>query len=128
MSILKITSENYEEEVLKSDKTVLIDFYADWCGPCRMMSPIMDEIAEEMSDKIKVGKINVDENQDLAMEYGVMSIPTILIIKNGKVENTFVGVRDKSEILGAIGERFLMLLFNSHANNGVNERSYILFF
>lgn len=104
MSILKITSENYEEEVLKSDKTVLIDFYADWCGPCRMMSPIMDEIAEEMSDKIKVGKINVDENQDLAMEYGVMSIPTIVIIKNGKVEKTFVGVRDKSEILGAIGD------------------------
>ncbi len=102
MSVLKITSENYEEEVLKSHKTVLIDFYADWCGPCRMMSPIIDEIAEEMSEKIKVGKINVDENQDLAMEYGVMSIPTIVIIKNGQVEKTFVGVRDKSEILGAI--------------------------
>lgn len=102
MSVLKITSENYEEEVLKSDKPVIIDFYADWCGPCRAMSPIIDEIAEEMADKITVGKINVDENQDLAMEYGVMSIPTIVIIKNGKVENTFVGVRDKSEILGAI--------------------------
>lgn len=102
MSVLKITSENYEKEVLKSDKPVIIDFYADWCGPCRSMSPIIDEIAEEMADKITVGKINVDENQDLAMEYGVMSIPTIVIIKNGQVENTFVGVRDKSEILGAI--------------------------
>lgn len=104
MSVLKITSQNYKEEVLKSDKPVLIDFYADWCGPCRMMSPIIDEIAEEMANKIKVGKINVDENQDLAMEYGVMSIPTIVIIKNGKVEKTFVGARDKKEILGAIGD------------------------
>lgn len=102
MSVLKITSENYEEEVVKSEKPVLIDFYADWCGPCRMMGPIIEEIAEEKSDTIKVGKINVDENQDLAMEYGVMSIPTIVIIKNGEVEKTFVGVRDKSEILGAI--------------------------
>lgn len=98
MSVLRITSENYEKEVLNSDKTVLIDFYADWCGPCRMMSPIIDEIAEEMADKVKVGKVNVDENQNLAMEYGVMSIPTIVVIKNGKVDKTFVGVRDKVEI------------------------------
>ena len=104
MGVLKISSENYEEEVLKADKPVIIDFYADWCGPCRMMSPIIDEIAEEKADSIKVGKVNVDENQDLAMKYGVMSIPTIVIIKNGKVEKTFVGVRDKSEILGAIGD------------------------
>lgn len=102
MSVLKITGENYEKEVLKSDKPVLIDFYADWCGPCRTMSPIIDEIAEEKADSIKVGKVNVDENQDLAMEYGVMSIPTIMIIKNGKVENTFVGVRDKGEIMEAL--------------------------
>ena len=102
MSVLKINSENYEQEVLKADKPVIIDFYADWCGPCRMMSPIIDEIAEEKVDSIKVGKVNVDENQDLAMEYGVMSIPTIVIIKNGNLEKTFVGVRDKSEILGSI--------------------------
>ncbi len=102
MSVLKISSENYEKEVLQSDKPVIIDFYADWCGPCRAMSPIIDEIAEEKADTIKVGKVNVDENQDLAMEYGVMSIPTIVILKNGKVENTFVGVRNKSEILNAI--------------------------
>ena len=99
MSVLKITSENYGEEVLKSKKPVLIDFYADWCGPCRMMGPIVDEIAEEKANSIKVGKINVDENQDLAMEYGVMSIPTIVIVKNGEVSKTFVGVRDKNEIL-----------------------------
>ena len=102
MSVLKITSENYEEEVLKSDKPVLIDFYADWCGPCRMMSPIIDEIAEEMEGKIKVGKINVDDNQELAMEYGDMSIPTIVVIKNGQIEKTFVGVRDKDEIKEAL--------------------------
>ena len=102
MSVLKISSENYEEEVLKSEKPVLIDFYADWCGPCKMMAPIIDEIAKQKADSVKVGKVNVDENQDLAMEYGVMSIPTIVILKNGTVEKTFVGVRDKSEILDAI--------------------------
>lgn len=102
MSVLNVTSENYENEVLKSDKKVLIDFYADWCGPCKMMSPIIDEIAEEMKETIKVGKINVDENQDLAMEYGVMSIPTIVILKNGEVEKTFVGVTDKEEIKQAL--------------------------
>ncbi len=101
MSVLKITTENYEEEVLKSDKPVLLDFYADWCGPCRMMSPVIDEIAEERND-IKVGKINVDENEDLAMEYGVMTIPTIVIINNGETEKTFVGVTDKSKILESI--------------------------
>lgn len=102
MSVLKISKENFEKEVLKSDKPVIVDFYADWCGPCRMMSPVIDEIAEEKADIIKVGKVNVDENQDLAMEYGVMSIPTIVLIKNGKVDKTFVGVRSKSEILETI--------------------------
>ena len=96
MSVLKITKENYETEVLKSDKLVLIDFYADWCGPCKMMSPIIDEIAEEVGDKIKVGKINVDENQELAMEYEVMSIPTI------SMKNSFVGVRKKEEIISCL--------------------------
>ena len=102
MSVLKITSENYEEEVIKSDKKVLIDFYADWCGPCKMMSPIIDQIAEEKADSLKVGKINVDENQDLAMQYGVMSIPTIVILKNGQVQKKFVGLRDKNEILSEL--------------------------
>ena len=99
MDILKFSSENFEEEVLKSEKTVLIDFYADWCGPCKMMSPIIDSIAEEVGDAAKVGKINVDENQELAEKYEVMSIPTILIIKGGEEVKRFVGVTDKSVIL-----------------------------
>lgn len=101
MKYIKSVSE-FNEEIKKDN--VLVDFYADWCGPCQMMSPVIDEIAKEKEDIIKVGKINIDENQDLAMEYGVMSIPTIMIIKEGKVETTFVGVRSKSEILGAIGD------------------------
>lgn len=102
MSVLKITSNNYEEEVLKSDKPVIVDFYADWCGPCRVMSGVIDEIAEEKREIVKVGKINVDENQDLARQYGIMTIPTIMIVKQGKVEKTFVGVQDKRTILEAI--------------------------
>ena len=99
MSVLNITGENYEKEVLKSDKAVLIDFYADWCGPCRMMSPIIDQIAEELGDKVKVGKINSDENSLLVERYGVMSIPTIMIIKNGNVEKKFIGVTEKNIII-----------------------------
>ena len=99
MSVLKIDEENFENEVLKSDKPVIIDFYADWCGPCKMMSPIIDEISDELGDKIKVGKINTDENLELAQEYGIMSIPTIMIIKNGEISRTFIGVTDKDEII-----------------------------
>ena len=102
MSIIKVTSENFKSEVLESEKPVLVDFYADWCGPCKMMSPVIEELAEELSDRLKVGKINVDENQDLAMEYGIMSIPTIVLIKNGEVTKTFVGVRDKNELMGSL--------------------------
>ena len=99
MNILKLTEECFEREVLKADKPVLVDFYADWCGPCRMMSPIIDEIAEENQDVIKVGKVNVDENQELAIKYDVSSIPTIMIFRNGIPVKTFIGVTDKTEIL-----------------------------
>ena len=102
MSVLKITSENLNEEVLNFKGKVVIDFYANWCGPCKMMSPIIDEIAKEKADIVKVGKINVDENQDLAMKYSVMSIPTIMIIKDGQILKTFVGLRDKNEIIDAL--------------------------
>ena len=98
MSVLKLDVNNFEEEVINSDCKVLVDFYADWCGPCKMMSPVIDEIADENTD-VKVGKINVDDNQELAMKYSVMSIPTIMIFENGIPKKTFVGVTDKNEIL-----------------------------
>ena len=101
MEILKVTSENFESEVLQSDKPVLIDFYADWCGPCKMLSPIVDEVAEENTD-IKVVKINVDNAQDLAMKYQVMSIPTLVVIKDGKEVNRSVGLIDKADIISLI--------------------------
>jgi len=101
MSVLKITNENFNEEVLESNKTTIVDFYADWCGPCKMMSPVIDKIAEE-NDNIKVGKLNVDEAQDIAVKYNVMSIPTIIIFKNGLEHKRFVGVTSKSEILNAL--------------------------
>ena len=99
---LKLNSENFESEVLNTNETVLVDFYADWCGPCKMMAPVIGELAEELQGKAKVGKINVDESSDTALEYGVMSIPTIIIFKNGKEVKRVVGVRDKEEILNGI--------------------------
>lgn len=102
MEVLKLTTENFEEEVKKADKVVVVDFYADWCGPCKMMSPIINKVAEELGDTIKVGKVNTDENLSLAEEYGIMSIPTIMIFKNGQVEKVFNGVTAKSELEEAI--------------------------
>ena len=102
MDVLKITSENFEQEVINADKMVVVDFYADWCGPCKMMAPIIEEIAKELEGKAKVGKINIDDNQNLAVEYQVMRIPTIAIFKQGKVIQSFVGVTDKQEILDAV--------------------------
>lgn len=98
MSVVNLNEKNFEEEVLKSDKTILIDFWASWCGPCKMMSPVVDEIAEEMKGTVKVCKINIDEEQNLAVKYNVMSIPTFVVIKAGKEIGRTIGVQDKEEI------------------------------
>ena len=95
MAVITITKENFEAEVLKSAQPVLLDFWAAWCGPCRMLSPIVDEVAEERTD-VKVGKVNVDEQPDLAAEFGVMSIPTLLLFENGKLVRQAVGARPRS--------------------------------
>ena len=99
MAVVTITLENFEAEVIQSDKPVLVDFWAPWCGPCRMLSPVVDEIAEERSD-IKVGKVNVDEQEDLAVRFGIMSIPTLIVFKNGEVVKKTMGVQPKAAILG----------------------------
>lgn len=101
MSVLSINKQNFHSEVLNSDRPVLLDFYADWCGPCRMVGPIVSEIADERGD-IKVGKINVDAEPELAAQFGVMSIPMLAVIKNGKVVNSAVGARPKSDILSLL--------------------------
>lgn len=102
MSVITITKDNFQKEVAESEKPVLLDFWASWCGPCRMVSPVVDEIAEERGD-IKVGKINVDEQSELASSFGVMSIPTLVVMKNGKAVNQAVGARPKESILALLG-------------------------
>ncbi len=97
MSVIKISKENFASEVINSDKPVLLDFYADWCGPCRMVAPLVAEIADERSD-VKVGKINVDEQPELAAQFKVMSIPMLAVMKNGKLVNQVVGYRPKEQI------------------------------
>ena len=101
MSVININKNNFQAEVMHSDKPVLLDFWASWCGPCRMVSPIVDEIAAERSD-IKVGKINVDEQPELAAQFGVMSIPTLVVMKNGSIANQAVGARSKMQILAML--------------------------
>ena len=98
MAELKITRENFENEVMKSNIPVLIDFWAPWCGPCRMMGPIIEQLAEEYEGKAKVGKVNVDEEGELSQAFGVMSIPTIVLVKYGKVVKQAVGARPKTEV------------------------------
>ena len=101
MAVVEITMENYETEVIQSDKPVLLDFWAAWCGPCQMLSPVVDAIGEERED-IKVGKINVDAQQELAMQFRVVSIPTLVVMKNGEESDRSVGVVSKDEILAML--------------------------
>ena len=101
MSVINIKKNNFQNEVLNSEMPVLLDFWAPWCGPCRMVGPIVDEIADEHGD-IKVGKVNVDEQPELAAQFGVMSIPTLVVMKGGKVVNQMVGARPKSQILAML--------------------------
>lgn len=101
MSITNLTKENYDAEVLNSDKPVLIDFWATWCGPCKMISPIIEEIAEEVTDA-KVCKVNVDEQPELAADFEIMNIPTLAVVKEGKVVNKTIGVRPKDDIISMI--------------------------
>ena len=96
---IKVTTKNFEEEVMKSPVPVLVDFWATWCGPCRMIAPIVEEIAKEYDGKIKVGKINVDEEMDLAVKFGIVSIPTLLVFENGEVKNKLIGYCQKDEII-----------------------------
>ena len=102
MAEITITKENFEEEVLKSDKPVLIDFWATWCGPCRMMAPVIDEIADEMSDSVAFAKVDVDENTLLAMNYRVSSIPAFVLFKNGEVADKIIGAVPKDRIVQMI--------------------------
>lgn len=100
MSVKKIDEQNFESEILKATKTAIVDFYADWCGPCKMMAPVIEEIAQD--EKLVVGKVNVDANQELAIKYDVMSIPTIIVFKDGNPVDRIVGVHDKNAILKSI--------------------------
>jgi len=98
MSEINLTKQNFKEEVIDSKETVLVDFFATWCGPCMMLAPILKEIAEQYEGKVKVGKVNVDEQNELAEEYQISSIPTIILFKQGKAVNKVIGFRTKEEL------------------------------
>jgi thioredoxin 1 len=99
---LEFTDTNFQEEVLNADQPVLVDFWAEWCGPCKMLGPVIDELAVEFEGKAKVGKVDIDSNRDAAVTYGIQSIPTILIMKDGEIANKFVGIASKDDLVEAI--------------------------
>lgn len=103
-NVIVLTKDNFKEEVIQSELPVLIDFWASWCGPCRMVGPIIDQLATEYNGRIKVGKINVDEQVDLASTYKVMSIPTVILIKNGQIIDKIIGARPKSDLENLINK------------------------
>ena len=101
---IQVNDDNFKKEVLESEELVLVDFWAPWCMPCRMLAPTIEEIAEEMEGKVKVCKMNVDENVQYPQEYGIMSIPTVMLFKNGQAVETMIGLQPKEEILKTIQE------------------------
>ncbi len=101
---LEFTNENFQQEVIESDIPVLVDFWAVWCGPCKMLTPTIEQLSSEYEGKVKIGKVNVDENQELAAQYGIMSIPTIMIFKNGQVVEQFIGVQPKTVYAEALNK------------------------
>ncbi|MCS7049352.1 MAG: thioredoxin [Verrucomicrobiae bacterium] len=96
--VLTLTSENFQSEVLQSKQPVLVDFWAEWCGPCKMIAPLMEELAEEYAGRLKVGKVNVDDHHDLATNYGIRAIPTLILFKDGQVRETVVGAPGKRDL------------------------------
>ena len=102
MSTVKITTTNFEQEVLQSQIPILLDFWADWCGPCRMAAPIIDEIAAETAGKVKVGKVNVDTDIELAQRYRIASIPTFLVFKNGELAEKAIGLQSKEDLMNLL--------------------------
>lgn len=103
--MINLTNENFEKEVINSKKTILVDFWASWCGPCQMIAPIVEEISNEMSGKIEIGKLNVDEQPEIVIKYDVMSIPTLILFKEGKMVDTIIGYHTKKEILEFINAK-----------------------
>ena len=101
---LEFNDNNFKEEVLNSDKPVLVDFWAAWCGPCKLLGPTIEELHKEMGDKVKIGKVNVDENQALAAAYGIMSIPTVIILKGGQIVEQFIGMQPKGVYIDALNK------------------------